>query len=107
MEFRSARNAAVETVIVYIPTLPPQETKEKTPFLAGETPCKNSKGNRHTEKKVYFCGRNSKPTTNEKDSITDCPCSDDPWRHGARLLLEGKERLEKRLLCKVKRNQTM
>ncbi len=59
------------------------------------------------KKKVYFCGRNSNPTTNEKDSIIDCPCSDDAWRHGARLLLEGKERNEKRLLFKVKRNQTM
>jgi hypothetical protein len=107
MKFKTACHAALETVIVYVPTLPPQETKEKTPFHAGKTPCKNSKGNRITEKKVYFCGRNSNPTTNEKDSIIDCPCSDDAWCHGSRLLLEGKERNEKRLLFKVKRNQTM
>ncbi len=88
-------------------TILPAGNKRKTAIPRGETPCKNSKGNRHTEKKVYFCGRNSNPTTNEKDSIIDCPCSDDAWRHGARLLLEGKERLEKRLLFKVKRNQTM
>lgn len=58
------------------------------------------------KKKCIFANAN-KTKQNEKDSYSRHSCSDDDRRHGARLLLKGKERNEKRLLFQVKRNQTM